>query len=290
MRKFGLIGYPLSHSFSKKYFTEKFEKEGIGDARYECYPIESITELPRLLANEPELVGLNVTIPYKEQVMAWLDELEPKAERIGAVNTIRIQNGKLKGFNTDYDGFKNSLIKWVGANPLPEKALILGTGGASKAVKAALEDLGIAFRFVSRKAAPGVLTYQDLNTPTPQHPNTFQRNPFGTTPQHFPKESLWDNTLTPQHFSTPVPPEAVSTLLINTTPLGMSPHTESLPDLPYEQLTSSHYLYDLVYNPLITPFMQKGIDAKCRVKNGLEMLFGQAEKAWEVWNAPLTWF
>lgn len=245
-----MIGYPLSHSFSKKYFTEKFEKEHIGDARYECYPIESITHLPQLLANEPELVGLNVTIPYKEQVMNQLDELDPKAERIGAVNTIRIQNGKLKGFNTDYDGFKNSLVKWVGANPLPEKALILGTGGASKAVKAALEDLGIAFRFVSRKATPGILTYQDLNTP-PQHLNT-------------------------------------STLLINTTPLGMSPHTESLPDLPYEQLTSGHYLYDLVYNPLITPFMQKGIDAKCWVKNGLEMLFGQAEKAWEVWNAPLT--
>ena len=269
MRKFGLIGYPLSHSFSKKYFTEKFEKEGIGDARYECYPIKSITHLPLLLANEPELVGLNVTIPYKEQVMSWLDELDPKAERIGAVNTIRIQNGKLKGFNTDYDGFKNSLVKWVGANPLPEKALILGTGGASKAVKAALEDLGITFLFVSRIAAPGVLTYQHPNTLTPQHINT-------STPQH-------PNTPTPQHLNT-------STLLINTTPLGMSPHTESLPDLPYEQLTSSHYLYDLVYNPLITAFMQKGIDAKCHVKNGLEILFGQAEKAWDVWNAPLTWF
>ena len=272
MRKFGLIGYPLSHSFSKKYFTEKFEKEHIGDARYERYPIESITRLPQLLANEPELVGLNVTIPYKEQVMNYLDELDPKAERIGAVNTIRIQNGKLKGFNTDYDGFKNSLVKWIGAKPLPEKALILGTGGASKAVKAALEDLEIDFRFVSRKPAPGVLTYQDLNTLTPQHTASG-----GTGP----------NTPTPQHINTPVPPEAVSTLIINTTPLGMSPHTESLPDLPYEQLTSSHYLYDLVYNPLITPFMQKGIDAKCWVKNGLEMLFGQAEKAWEVWNAPL---
>ena len=263
-----MIGYPLSHSFSKKYFTEKFEKENIGDARYECYPIESITELPRLLASEPELVGLNVTIPYKEQVMALMDELDPKAERIGAVNTIRVQNGKLKGFNTDYDGFKNSLVKWVGANPLPEKALILGTGGASKAVKAALEDLEIAFRFVSRKAAPGILTYQHLNTSTPQHLNTLTPSegiPLG------------------QHLNT-------STLLINTTPLGMSPHTESLPDLPYEQLTSSHYLYDLVYNPLITAFMRKGIDAKCHVKNGLEMLFGQAEKAWEVWNAPLTRF
>lgn len=253
-----MIGYPLSHSFSKKYFTEKFEKEGIDDARYECYPIESITRLPQLLTNEPELVGLNVTIPYKEQVMNYLDELDPKAERIGAVNTIRIQNRKLKGFNTDYDGFKNSLVKWIGAKPLPEKALILGTGGASKAVKAALEDLEIAFQFISRKPAPGILTYQDLNTPP-----TATQAPI------------------PQHLNT-------STLLINTTPLGMSPHTESLPDLPYEQLTSSHYLYDLVYNPLITPFMQKGIDAKCWVKNGLEMLFGQAEKAWEVWNAPLT--
>ena len=269
-----MIGYPLSHSLSKKYFTEKFEKENIGDARYELYPIESITDLPRLLANEPELAGLNVTIPYKEQVMALLDELDPKAERIGAVNTIRIQNGKLKGFNTDYDGFKNSLVKWVGANPLPEKALILGTGGASKAVKAALEDLEIAFRFVSRKAGPGILTYQDLNIP-----------PFAaqaSTHQHSSSTHQHINTSTHQHSS--------STLIINTTPLGMSPHTESLPDLPYQQLTSSHYLYDLVYNPLITPFMQKGIDAKCHVKNGLEMLFGQAERAWEVWNAPLTWF
>ena len=249
MRKFGLIGYPLSHSFSKKYFTEKFEKENIWNTSYELYPIESITKLPDLLANEPELVGLNVTIPYKEQVLTYLDELDPKAESIGAVNTIRIQNGRLKGFNTDYYGFKDSLVKFVGANPMPARALILGTGGASKAVKATLEDLEIYYQFVSRKAAPGQLTYEEIKTSTHEDIRT-------------------------------------STLLINTTPLGMSPHTASLPDLPYEQLTLDHFLYDLVYNPLVTAFMQKGIDAQCWVKNGLEMLHGQAEKAWEVWNSP----
>lgn len=247
MRKFGLIGYPLSHSFSKKYFTEKFEREGIAGAAYELYPIESIEQLPDLLKHEPELVGLNVTIPYKQQVIPFLNDLDPKAEAIGAVNTIVINEGKLKGYNTDYHGFKDSLVKFVGANPMPPKALILGTGGASKAVKAALEDLGVAFQFVSRKSATDQLTYEDL-TSTPQHVNT-------------------------------------STLIINTTPLGMSPKTEELPDLPYQLITPDHFLYDLVYNPLVTAYMQKGIDQGCWVKNGLEMLHGQAEKAWEIWNA-----
>ena len=247
MRKFGLIGYPLSHSFSKKYFTEKFEKEGITDAQYELYSLESIDQLPQLLAREPSLVGLNVTIPYKEQVIPFLDELDPKAEAIGAVNTIVIKEGKLKGYNTDYYGFKNSLVKLVGALTMPEKALILGTGGASKAIKACLEDLGIDFQFVSRNASESNLTYEDLNASTLKHIST-------------------------------------STLIINTTPLGTAPNTEALPDLPYKQLTHNHYLYDLVYNPLITAFMQKGIDAKCWVKNGLEMLHGQAEKSWKIWN------
>lgn len=247
MRKFGLIGFPLSHSFSKKYFTEKFEKEGIENATYELFPIESIEQLPALIASEPNLIGLNVTIPYKELVLPFLDELDAKAEAIGAVNTITIREGKLKGYNTDYYGFKSSLTQWLGANPLPEKAFILGTGGASKAVKASLEDLDIPYQFVSRTASLGQLTYKELN------------------------ETGLNDTR--------------STLIINTTPLGTSPNTDQLPDLPYEQLSSDDYLFDLVYNPLVTAFMQKGIEARCWVKNGLEMLHGQAEKAWEVWNS-----
>lgn len=246
MKKFGLIGYPLSHSFSKKYFTNKFEKEGISDCSYELFPIESIQELPQVLADNPELIGLNVTIPYKEQVLPFLDKLDPKAEAIGAVNTIKIEDGKLTGYNTDYNGFKDSLTKFIGPNPSPQKALILGTGGASKAVKAVLEDLGIEYQFVSRKLEEGQLSYNSISS-------------------------------SPNHLLT-------SSLIINTTPLGMSPNEESLPDLPYSHLTPNHLLFDLVYNPMKTAFMQKGIDANCWIKNGLEMLHGQAEKAWEIWN------
>lgn len=246
MRKFGLIGYPLSHSFSKKYFSEKFEKEGINDAQYELYPIPSIEELPSLLKDNPDLVGLNVTIPYKQQVIPFLDEIDEKAKAIGAVNTIRIENGKLKGYNTDYHGFKDSLLKFHGGRTLPNKALVLGTGGASKAVITALEDLNIEFQLVSRSSSNTNLSYDDLNT---------QYSILNT-----------------------------AKLIVNTTPLGTYPDTEKLPDLPYEQLTPEHALYDLVYNPLKTAFMQKGIDANCWVKNGLEMLHGQAEKAWEIWN------
>jgi len=246
MRKFGLIGYPLGHSFSKKHFSEKFEKEGI-EAEYELYPLEDIEEFPALVKNTKGLEGINVTIPYKESVMKFLDEVDEKAAAIGAVNTIKIQKGKLKGYNTDYLGFKTSLVKFIGANPMPANALILGTGGASKAVQTALSDLGIQFKLVSRRPEEGHLTYEDFNTSTPQYLNTYQ-------------------------------------LIVNTTPLGMAPKIDELPDLPYQQLTSDHFLYDLVYNPLVTAFMQKGIEAKCWVKNGLEMLYGQAEASWEIWN------
>lgn len=248
MRKFGLIGYPLSHSFSKKYFSEKFEAERITDAVYELYPIASIDELPQLLKSNPELIGMNVTIPYKQQVIPFLDEIDPKAEAIGAVNTIHLNNGKLKGYNTDYLGFKESLIKFIGSKAKPESALILGTGGASKAVTAALSDLAISYQLVSRSVSSGHLAYEDLNE---SHHHLITQSP----------------------------------LIINTTPLGTHPNTEELPELPYHLLTPDHMLYDLVYNPLVTAFMQKGIDAKCWVKNGLEMLHGQAEAAWKIWNA-----
>ncbi len=246
MRAFGLIGYPLSHSFSERYFTQKFEKEGISDASYKAHPLESIEQLKGLLESNPDLVGLNVTIPYKEQVMEYLDDIEPTAKDIGAVNTIRIDGGKLTGYNTDYYGFKDSLVKFIGPNPIPERALILGTGGASKAVEHVLKDVGIKYQFVSRKVSEAAISYDDL-------------------------------TSSPHHFIT-------SSLIINTTPLGTHPKVEGLPNLPFEHLTPNHYLFDLVYNPLITAFMQKGIDAGCWVKNGLEMLHGQAEKAWEIWN------
>tara|TARA_R110001592_G_scaffold221510_1_gene476340 strand:+ start:130 stop:873 length:744 start_codon:yes stop_codon:yes gene_type:complete len=246
MRKFGLIGYPLGHSFSKKHFSDKFEKEGI-EAEYELYPLEDIEEFPALVKSIKELEGINVTIPYKESVMKFLDEVDEKAAAIGAVNTIKIQKGKLRGYNTDYLGFKTSLVKFIGANPIPTNALILGTGGASKAVQTALSDLDIEFRLVSRRLQAGQLSYEDFNTPTPEHLDTYE-------------------------------------LIINTTPLGMAPKIDGLPDLPYQQLTTDHFLYDLVYNPLSTAFMQKGIEAKCWVKNGLEMLHGQAEASWEIWN------
>ena len=245
MREFGLIGYPLSHSFSEKYFANKFEREGIKETIYSAHPLENINQFADLLKANPELIGLNVTIPYKEQIIPLLDELEPKAKEIGAVNTIKIEGGKLIGYNTDYFGFKDSLVKFIGPNPMPEKALILGTGGASKAVEHVLKDLEVEYQFVSRKGSETTITYEELNQGS-------------TLNGHC--------------------------LIINSTPLGTHPNVEELPNLPYEQLTTNHFLFDLVYNPLVTAFMQKGIDAKCWVKNGLEMLHGQAEKAWEIWN------
>ena len=244
MRKFGLIGKKLGHSFSKKYFTEKFTREGIQDAVYDLYELETIEAFPDLLTREPELVGLNVTVPYKEVVIPFLDELDPAAERIGAVNTIRIQSGKKTGFNTDYIGFKNTLEKFYPVQP-GARALVLGTGGASKAVVAALDALQIAHTYVSRNPPVGGLSYEELN-----------------------QEVL-----------------SAHQLIINTTPLGMHPATEACPPLPYEHLTPDHYLYDLVYNPENTTFMQKGAAAGAKVMNGLDMLYQQADAAWAIWNS-----
>lgn len=246
MKNFGLIGYPLGHSFSKKYFTEKFEKERLSGYAYQLYPLENLDGFPEWLKAQKNLLGLNVTIPYKTEVIPFLDELSPQAQRIGAVNTIHFKAGKSMGYNTDYVGFKNSLLAFVGAKEMPKKALILGTGGASKAVKAVLEDLELPFQYVSRTTKEGVLAYEDLG-----------KGEFHL--ENYP-------------------------LIINTTPLGMAPEIKSKPSLPYEQLSALHMLYDLVYNPLVTPFMQEGIQAKCWVKNGLEMLYGQAEAAWKIWQ------
>ncbi len=256
MQTFGLIGKKLTHSFSKKYFTEKFEKENIKEAIYELFELPTIEHFPDLIKSQPTLKGLNVTIPYKLEVLPFLDEIDAAAARIGAVNVIKVgENGKLKGYNSDYYGFKESLMSFIAPPPNPSphniKALILGTGGASKAVKVALEDLLIPYTFVSRELSVGtqtrankILSYKELD-----------------------REILEKNLL-----------------IINTTPLGMYPQTDACPEIPYQFLTENHYLYDLVYNPEITLFMQKGIEKEAKVINGLPMLYLQAEKSWQIWN------
>lgn len=241
---FGLIGYPLSHSFSKKYFSEKFKNENINDCRYELFPIEQIEQLPSLINTQANLKGLNVTIPYKELVIPFLDELDEGAAKVGAVNTIKFQDGQLKGYNTDVFGFKSSLLSFIGNTKTPN-TLVLGTGGAAKAVAYVVEQLGCSFRYVSRKADKGHLTYQDL----------------------------FDQQLLKKYQ-----------LIINTTPLGMSPYVNNCPNIPYEQLNQQHFLFDLVYNPTESLFLKKGKAQGSAIMNGMDMLIGQAEKSWEIWQ------
>lgn len=247
MRLFGLIGYPLSHSFSKGYFAEKFQKENIRDSRYDNYPIEDISLISMIIESNPDLNGLNVTIPYKEKVLPFIDNISDEAREIGAVNTIRItwENNRIRlsGYNTDVYGFRESL------QPLLEthhtSALILGTGGASKAVKFVMTELGIDFIQVSRTRNEKNLAYEDLSS-----------------------------DIITNHK-----------IIVNTTPLGTFPKVEELPPIPYQYLTSQHLLYDLVYNPEVTAFLDQGSMRNCRIKNGLEMLHLQAEKAWQIWNS-----
>ena len=246
MRKFGLIGFPLGHSFSKKYFTEKFSREGIQGCQFELYPIARIQEFTQLFASEPSLEGLSVTIPYKEQVISYLDGLDDACAQIGAVNCIRIRDGKKIGFNTDYLGFKQSLQSWLGSE-IPN-ALVLGTGGASKAVQQALRDLGVSFRIVSRSLQEGHLTYAELK----EQPQWLASHP----------------------------------LIINTSPVGTYPQVEDMPNIPLEQLHAAHRVYDLVYNPPITRLMQECIARGGASKNGQDMLELQAEAAWSIWNSP----
>jgi len=244
MYKLGLIGYPISHSFSKKYFQTKFEQENITNYEYELYPLEKIEDFPQLLQKNPELVGLNVTIPHKQNIIPYLDEVDDFAQKIGAVNTIQIKNGKTKGYNTDYVGFMESLKNWIEDTKKLE-ALILGTGGASKAVQVALQTLQIPFKLVSRSGnEKNVLSYNSIN-----------------------EEVVTENLL-----------------IINTTPMGMYPNIEDFPKIPYQYLSQEHFLYDLVYNPEETEFLKKGTIQKSKTKNGLEMLYLQAEAAWNIWN------
>jgi shikimate dehydrogenase len=246
MKLFGLIGYPLSHSFSKKYFTEKFDKEGIADHQYELFPIEDINSLPELLNQYPNLKGINVTIPHKVDVLKYLNEIDVAAENIAAVNCISIEKINdafyLKGYNTDAFGFEESLKPLLTAKH--KKALVFGDGGAARAVKYVLNKLNIEYKVVVRKPVEGAILYSDI-----------------------------DAEIIKTHL-----------LLINTTPLGMSPNISTCPDIDYNLITEDHIAYDLVYNPLETEFIKKASAKAAVTKNGLEMLHLQAEKAWEIWN------
>ena len=277
MNTYGLIGYPLGHSFSRKFFTEKFEKEGI-DAQYLNFEIPSIEEFPEIIKNNPELRGLNVTIPYKQQVMQYLDEISEEAKAIGAVNVVRIERpspqpspimgretmrnagnkpdglpikgdmseglrGSLIGYNSDVIGFVESIRSLLKAHH--KKALILGTGGASKAIRYGLEEkLGMETLFVSRSAREGMITYEEVTA-----------------------EVLKEYEV-----------------IVNCSPVGMYPHVDECPALPYEAMNENHLLYDLVYNPLETLFMKKGAEQGATVKNGLEMLHLQAIASWKFWE------
>lgn len=244
MRVFGLIGYPLSHSFSQKYFDEKFRKEGLTGCRYELFPIQSIDELKKILQKHPDLEGLNVTIPYKQQVLSWLYSNADIPEGIRACNCIKISEGKLLGYNTDVTGFEKSLIPLL--QPWHKKALVLGNGGATVAVIYVLKKLNIDFEIVSRSLHNGsTLTYGEVN------------------------EEVMNQNL----------------IVINTTPVGMYPQTDQCPDVPYQHITDKHLLYDLVYNPAKTLFLQKGEQGGATIKNGEEMLILQAEESWRIWNS-----
>ncbi len=245
MDKYGLIGYPLGHSFSISYFNEKFANEGI-DAQYINFEIPTIEALPEVLASNPELKGLNVTIPYKEKVIPYLDNVSPEARAIGAVNVIRITHKgndvELKGFNSDVIGFTKSIESML--EKYHKKALILGTGGASKAINYGLRSLGLETVYVSRYERPDTIQYDKITPEVVQEYN----------------------------------------VIVNCTPVGMYPHTEECPQLPYEAMDSHNILYDLIYNPDETMFMRRGAEYGANVKNGLEMLLLQAFASWEFWN------
>jgi shikimate dehydrogenase len=240
---FGLIGKNISYSFSKKYFKEKFSAELFNDCSYENFDIESIDLFPEIIENNPNLKGLNVTIPYKETIIPFLDKLSTKAQLIGAVNVIRFtKKGKLKGYNSDYYGFKKSIQPLL--QPHHKKALILGTGGAAKAVAFALDELNILYSFVSRQPKINTIDYKYINATT------------------------FDNYQ----------------IIINCTPLGTKTNPKEFPDIPYEFLTSNHLAYDLIYNPTESQFLKKAKKKGALIKNGYEMLVLQAEKAWRIWN------
>jgi shikimate dehydrogenase len=247
MRLFGLIGYPLSHSFSAKYFKEKFATEGIPNAEYRLFPLENISEITSLIELQPDLQGFNITIPYKVAILPYLNQISEDAKSVGAVNCVKIERNtsevKLSGYNTDVYGFKGSLKPFL--KPFHKRALVLGTGGASKAVCFTLKELGIEYTLVSRSGNEvSLLNYSKLTD-----------------------KIINDNLL-----------------IINTSPVGTFPDTDKCPDIPYSSLSSNHLLFDLIYNPAETMFLKIGREAGATILNGAKMLELQAEKSWEIWN------
>ena len=246
MRKFGLIGYPLGHSFSNEYFAGKFQNEHINDCSYENYPIYNLKLLPFLIDADNELCGLNVTIPYKSAVILYLDHITQEAEEIGAVNVIKIKRSegkvKLSGFNSDVTGIRDTLLPYITESK--GNAIVLGTGGSSRAVCYVLKKLGLNVTLVSRNKKKGVISYDDIDL------------------------RLINSTR----------------LIVNTTPLGMFPDIAGKPDINYRLLNEKHILFDLVYNPELTSFLRMGKEQGCKTISGIKMLHSQAEKAWEIWN------
>ena len=246
MRKFGLIGYPLGHSFSQKYFTEKFAHEKITDCSYQNFPLKHIEEFPDLIRENPDLCGLNVTIPYKTQILSYVNITEPAVRDIGAVNVLKFKKTegdvKIYGYNSDVFGITESIKPFFPGNT--GNALILGTGGSSKAVSYALKKMGFRVILVSRSGKPGILSYREVNS------------------------YVID----------------ITDLIVNTTPLGMFPDVLTKPDINYDLLNEKHVLFDLVYNPEITSFLKAGMERGCKIITGLKMLYAQADRSWEIWN------
>jgi shikimate dehydrogenase len=247
MRKFGLIGFPLGHSFSKQYFTDKFLEESISDCSYENYQLENLELIQDMILSDSDVCGLNITIPYKSEILKYVDIADEVALEAGAINVLKISRTHkdriIKGFNTDVYGFRESLVPHLSGINI-KSAIILGTGGSSKAVAYVLNKLGISIIHVSRQHAHGKIRYNELSD-----------------------KMLLENKL-----------------IINTTPLGMYPKVEDKPDINYKKLTSDHILYDLIYNPDVTAFLKEGKERGCKIIGGLNMLRLQAEKSWEIWN------
>lgn len=244
MKRYGLIGRTLAHSFSAKYFAEKFRREGVeGECSYDLFELPEIGCIETLIRDTPELAGFNVTIPYKQQIIPYLDSLDDEARAIGAINCVKIADGRLTGYNTDIAGIRVSLDELLGAAVI-DAALVLGTGGASQAVQYVLAQRDIPYSIVSRDGAKGNFTYDEL-----------------------------DSEVMGSHH-----------LVINTSPVGMYPHDDQAPQLPYDLLTPGHFMFDLVYNPEQTLFARLGAERGAHTLTGLRMLYAQAEAAWDIWN------
>jgi shikimate dehydrogenase len=242
MKRYGLIGRTLTHSFSQRYFARKFEEAGLTDHVYQNFELKTITDFPAIFTHFPDVKGVNVTIPYKEEVLRYLTTVSEVVKEIGACNCIRVKGNGLIGYNTDVVGFRQSLEPRL--KPWHQKALVLGTGGAAKAIQYVLKELGIGYKMVSRQKAEENITYEEVNA------------------------SILEEYL----------------LIINTTPLGMYPHVEGAPSLPYQLLTPRHFLFDSIYNPEKTTFLNKGEKMGAQICNGYEMLIGQAEESWRIWS------